>query len=30
MVAQRFRPEWFKCRSKLGYGRDWPISYDEI
>ena len=30
MVALRFRPEWFKCRSKLGYGRDWPISYDEI
>ena len=29
MVALRFRPEWFSCRSKLGYGRDWPISYDE-
>src|SRR5689334_11054101 len=30
MVALRFRPEWLSCRSKLGYGRDWPISYDEL
>jgi choline dehydrogenase-like flavoprotein len=30
MVALRFRPEWFDCRSSLGYGRDWPISYDEL
>ncbi len=30
MIALRFRPEWFKSRSQLGYGFDWPISYDEI
>jgi len=26
MVSLRFRPEWFKARSKLGYGADWPLA----
>ena len=30
MISLRFRPEWFKARTKLGYGFDWPISYDEL
>ena len=30
MIALRWRPEWFKCKSTLGYGRDWPISFDEL
>ena len=30
MIALRWRPEWFKCTSTLGYGRDWPISFDEL
>jgi choline dehydrogenase-like flavoprotein len=30
MIALRWRPEWFQCRSLLGYGRDWPISFDEL
>lgn len=30
MVALRFRPEWFKARSKLGYGADWPIDWREM
>ncbi|MGJ0509801.1 MAG: GMC family oxidoreductase [Methylocystis sp.] len=30
MIALRFRPEWFKCRSGLGYGFDWPLSYEEL
>ncbi|QQO23428.1 GMC family oxidoreductase [Bradyrhizobium diazoefficiens] len=30
MVALRWRPEWFAARSKLGYGRDWPIDWREI
>ena len=30
MISLRFRPEWFKCRSQLGYGVDWPLSYAEI
>jgi len=30
MIALRWRPEWFECGSKLGYGRDWPISFDEL
>ena len=25
MVSLRFRPEWFKSRTTLGYGADWPI-----
>lgn len=30
MISLRFRPEWFKCRSALGYGFDWPLTYDEL
>jgi choline dehydrogenase-like flavoprotein len=30
MVTLRFRPEWFKARSKLGYGRDWPVDWREM
>jgi choline dehydrogenase-like flavoprotein len=30
MVVLRWRPEWFASRSKLGYGRDWPISWQEM
>ena len=30
MVSLRFRPEWFKARSLLGYGVDWPLSYAEM
>ncbi len=30
MVTLRWRPEWFAARSKLGYGRDWPIGWQEM
>ncbi|HET7887019.1 MAG TPA: GMC family oxidoreductase [Bradyrhizobium sp.] len=30
MVSLRFRPEWFKSRSKLGYGADWPLDWREM
>ncbi len=30
MVSLRFRPEWLKARSLLGYARDWPIAWPEI
>jgi choline dehydrogenase-like flavoprotein len=30
MVSLRFRPEWFTSRSSLGYGADWPISWEEM
>jgi choline dehydrogenase-like flavoprotein len=30
MISLRFRPDWFKSRSQLGYGRDWPVSYEEM
>jgi choline dehydrogenase-like flavoprotein len=30
MISLRFRPEWFKARSVLGYGFDWPLTYDEL
>jgi len=30
MISLRFRPEWFECRSKLGYGFDWPLRYEEV
>jgi choline dehydrogenase-like flavoprotein len=30
MVSLRFRPEWFKSRTLLGYGADWPIDWREI
>ena len=30
MISLRFRPEWFKARSRLGYAVDWPLTFDEI
>ncbi len=30
MVTLRFRPEWFKARSALGYGHDWPVDWREM
>jgi len=30
MISLRFRPEWFRARSLLGYGADWPICYAEL
>jgi len=30
MIALRWRPEWFKARSELGYARDWPLGFDEL
>jgi choline dehydrogenase-like flavoprotein len=30
MVSLRFRPEWFKARSLLGYGADWPVDWREM
>ncbi len=30
MVSLRFRPEWFKARSLLGYGADWPLNWREM
>ena len=30
MVSLRFRPEWFKARSRLGYGADWPLDWREM
>jgi len=30
MVSLRFRPEWFKARTTLGYGVDWPIDWREM
>lgn len=30
MIQLRWRPEWFKARSKLGYAVDWPLTYDEL
>ena len=30
MISLRWRPEWFESRTKLGYGFDWPISYEEL
>ncbi len=30
MVSLRFRPDWFKSRSRLGYGVDWPIGWQEM
>ncbi|WP_102227106.1 GMC family oxidoreductase [Acidimangrovimonas sediminis] len=30
MVSLRFRPEWFKSRTKLGYARDWPVDWQEM
>ena len=30
MVSLRFRPEWFKSRTQLGYGVDWPLDWREM
>ncbi|PPQ33428.1 GMC family oxidoreductase [Rhodopila globiformis] len=30
MVSLRFRPEWFRARTLLGYGADWPIDWREM
>ena len=30
MVSLRFRPDWFKSRSRLGYAFDWPIDWEDI
>lgn len=30
MVSLRFRPEWFRARSTLGYGVDWPLDWREM
>ncbi|MCM8732377.1 GMC family oxidoreductase [Hephaestia sp. GCM10023244] len=30
MVSLRFRPKWFKARTKLGYGADWPVDWREM
>ena len=30
MVSLRFRPEWFRSRSLLGYGVDWPLDWQEM
>jgi choline dehydrogenase-like flavoprotein len=30
MLTPRFRPEWFKSRSLLGYGVDWPFGWDDL
>ena len=30
MVSLRFRPDWFKSRTILGYGADWPIDWREM
>lgn len=30
MVSLRFRPDWFKSRTTLGYGADWPLDWREM
>ncbi len=30
MVSLRFRPEWFRSRSQMGYGADWPLDWREM
>ncbi len=30
MVSLRWRPEWFRSRSLLGYGVDWPLGWEEM
>jgi choline dehydrogenase-like flavoprotein len=30
MVSLRFRPEWFRARTTLGYGVDWPLDWREM
>lgn len=29
MVTLRARPDWFRCRTQLGYGVDWPVDPQE-
>jgi choline dehydrogenase-like flavoprotein len=30
MVSLRWRPEWFKARSRTGCGVDWPLDYADL
>ncbi len=30
MVSLRFRPDWFKSRTTLGYGADWPLDWRDM
>jgi len=30
MVSLRFRPDWFRSRTLLGYGADWPVDWQEM
>ena len=30
MVSLRFRPEWFRSQTALGYGTDWPLDWREM
>jgi choline dehydrogenase-like flavoprotein len=30
MISLRWRPEWFRARTLLGFGEDWPITYQEL
>jgi choline dehydrogenase-like flavoprotein len=30
MVSLRFRPDWFKSKTTLGYGADWPVDWREM
>lgn len=30
MLALRFRPEWFKSNTLLGYGVDWPVTWPQM
>ncbi len=30
MVSLRFRPEWFRSRSLMGYGADWPLDWRDM
>ncbi len=30
MVSLRFRPQWFKSRTQLGYGADWPLDWRQM
>ena len=30
MVSLRFRPDWFRARTTMGYGADWPIGWQEM
>lgn len=30
MLTLRFRPDWFAARARLGYGVDWPVTWDAM